>query len=315
MDLRALRQFMTVAECGSYSRGSELLRISQPAVSRTIKNLEVDLGRPLFRRHGHGVTLTEAGQRLLERAQQILRDVERTTAEIRSGSSGPSGVLSIAVPPAAGRLLAPELVRRFARDFPNVHLRIVGGFSGYIHEWLVRGQVDLACVHDPLPQRGFEVAPLVNEEVFLVGRAGDFPEPAGPIRVESLKSFPLIIPSRQNASRRMLESLALSQGLTLSTCAEVDDHTIIRALLNEGLGFTLLTDSALAGGRSGLQLRSFDPRLSWTLSLLTVQSKPQSEIVGHCMAAVKDIVASLVAAARWPGALAIPSEPEVIRRR
>src|SRR5512132_2424852 len=65
MEIRALRYFQTVAMCGSYSRGAELLHISQPAVSRMIRNLEDELGTALFRRHGHGVSLTDAGQVLL----------------------------------------------------------------------------------------------------------------------------------------------------------------------------------------------------------------------------------------------------------
>src|SRR4051794_32866635 len=113
MDIRALRYFQTVAECGSYSRGSELLRISQPAVSRTIRALEEELGRPLFRRRGHGVALTDAGRVLLERAQILLRQVEQMKAEIRGGAPSPSGVISVAVPSAAGQYLVPALVNRF----------------------------------------------------------------------------------------------------------------------------------------------------------------------------------------------------------
>ena len=67
MDTRGLRYFQAVAEFGSYSRGAEFLRISQPAVSRQIRGLELELGRPLFVRHSHGVTLTDAGRTLLER--------------------------------------------------------------------------------------------------------------------------------------------------------------------------------------------------------------------------------------------------------
>ena len=98
MDTRALRYFQAVAECGSYSRGSELLRMSQPAISRTIRKLEDDLGSPLFRRHGHGVTLTEAGRVLLERSQTILRQLDHARAEVRSSEAGVAGQISLAMP-------------------------------------------------------------------------------------------------------------------------------------------------------------------------------------------------------------------------
>ena len=77
MDTKALRYFQAVAEFGSYSRGAEFLRLSQPALSRAVSQLEHELGAELFRRHGHGVTLSEAGRTLLARSQSILRSIEQ----------------------------------------------------------------------------------------------------------------------------------------------------------------------------------------------------------------------------------------------
>ena len=115
MDSRSLRYFQAVAEFGSYSRGAEFLRISQPAVSRQIRMLEQELGRPLFARHSHGVNLTEAGRTLLERSQSILRQFDRAREDVRNGVTGPSGTVTIAVPPAAGNFLVPALAQRFAQ--------------------------------------------------------------------------------------------------------------------------------------------------------------------------------------------------------
>ena len=186
MDTRSLRHFQTVAVCGSYSRGAELLHVSQPAVSRTIRKLEDELGTALFKRHGHGVSLTEAGKILLTRSQSILSQLNQTKAEVRAGSKSPSGVISFAIAPAAGNVLVPPLIERFSADFPNVTLTVVGGYSANVHEWLVRGRVDLACTHGPLPQRGFEILPLIDEEVFLIGRKGAFPFRRGFARPEDL---------------------------------------------------------------------------------------------------------------------------------
>ena len=182
MDTKALRYFNAVAEFGSYSRGAEFLRLSQPALSRQITRLEQELGTALFRRNGHGITLTDAGRTLLARSQLILRQIEQTRDEVRGGAGGLAGTVTLGVPPAAGTYLVPSLYRRFVAEHPRVALKIVGGYSSYIHEWLVRGQVDLACLHDPLPQRGFEIVPLVQEPVFVVGRSGSFPAGMGSVR-------------------------------------------------------------------------------------------------------------------------------------
>lgn len=288
---------MIVAECGSYSRGSELLRISQPAVSRTIRNLEDELGRPVFRRHGHGVTLTEAGQTLLDKARMLLRQIEQTKAEIKLGREGIGGAVSIAVPPAVGQVFVPPLIERCAQDHPNVSLKVVGGFSGHIHEWLVRGQVDIACVHDPRPQRGFDIEPLISEEVYLVGKKGSFLNKGGIVRINELGGFPLVLPSASHTSRFLLDSLALSHGIELKPRVEVDDHSVTRALLSKGLGFSLLTRSAVAleVQRGTLELRSLEPSIRWTLSLLSVQNKQISPAAEMVVATMREVITGLLA--------------------
>jgi len=303
METRALRYFQTVAEFGSYSRASEFLRISQPAVSRQIRKLEDELESPVFRRHGHGVTLTEAGRILLERSQAALRQLEQTKAEIRGGTkAGPAGTVALALPPAAGHFLAPVLAQRFAALYPNVFLKIVGGFSGYIHEWLLRGQVDLGCLHDPLPQRGFEITPLVDEQVYLIGPPGGAGFPRGHVGPAELAELPLILPSRPNASRRLLDGLVARRGLSLDIRIEADDHAIIRALVKQGIGFTLLTRGAIEPElrRGELQAWPFRPQVWWRLALIASAAQPRSEIIAALIATIRGAARDLARAGTWP---------------
>jgi LysR family transcriptional regulator, nitrogen assimilation regulatory protein len=303
METRALRYFQAVAECGSYSRGSELLRISQPAVSRTIRKLEEEVGSPLFRRHAHGVSLTEAGRILLERGQLILRQLEQAKTEIRNNESGPTGVISFAVPPAAGQFLVPPLVERFSSAYPNVALKIVAGYSGYIREWLVRGQVDLACVHDPLPQRGFEIAPLVHEEVMLVGRPGAPAIKREFVTAEDLAELPLVLPSRPSVLRRLLDRWVARSDIAVNIRMEVDDHSITRALVRQGIGFTLLSRGAIEAElrRGELAAWPLRPRAAWRLAMLSYANVPRSDIQQAFMRTVRQVARELTQSGAWPG--------------
>jgi LysR family nitrogen assimilation transcriptional regulator len=305
MDAKALRYFQAVAEFGSYSRGAEFLRISQPAVSRQIHNLEEELGRPLFVRHSHGVSLTDAGRTLLERGQSILRQFDQTREDIRRGDAGVAGTVTLAVPPAAGNVLVPELTRRFAAAYPNTFLKIAAGFSVYIHEWMLRGRVDLACLHDPVPQPSFVVTPLVREEVFLVGRRGSLDLPRGHVRPQDLADIPLILPARPNASRRLLDGWLSRRGIRLNVRMEADDHLIIRAMLKEGLGYSLLTQGAF---RSELPLGELQawplrPRAFWGLALMEMPDERRSDVVAALAALVRPTVRDLVRGNEWPGAV------------
>jgi LysR family transcriptional regulator, nitrogen assimilation regulatory protein len=302
MDTRALRYFQTVAEFASYSRGAEFLRLSQPALSRAIKQLEQDLGTALFSRHGHGVTLTEAGRTLLSRTQAILRGIEQAREEVRGGSGGLAGTVSLAVPPAAGTYLVPGLVQRFGALHPNVSVKIVGGYSGYIHEWLVRGQVDLACWHDPVPQRGFEIVPLVQEPVFVVGRTGSFPPGSRAVRTEDLAKLPLILPSRPNASRRLLDGWMAARRLQLNLRMEVDDPSIIRALLRAGHGFSILSrgsfDTELRHGE--LEARPLRPASSWQFALVLPVHGVRPPAVTALANAIVGAARELTVSGAWP---------------
>lgn len=302
MDPRSLRYFQAVAEFASVSRASEALRISQPAVSRQIRRLEEILGVALFVRHGHGVTLTESGRALLERSQVILRQLELAQIEVRSGSIAMSGTITLAVPPAAGLFLVPALVQRCASRYPNIFLKIVAGYSGYIHEWLQRGIADLACLHDPLPQRDFRIMPLLREEVFLVGKPGTFPFRSGHVRTEQLARVPLILPSRPNASRRMLDSWISARGLALNVKMEVDDSSIVRALLRDGVGFSLLTQGAFRSEVRHKELAAlpFRPRVHWPLALVMPTSHPRLALVGPVAHMIRETARELSQSGVWP---------------
>lgn len=295
MDLRTLRYFQVVAQCGSYTRGSELLRISQPAVSRAVRTLEEELGRTLFERRGNGVVLTDAGRILLERSQTILRQVEQTASDVRSGDSGLSGAITIALPPAAGHYIAPALAKRIAAEFPNVSLRFIGGYSGYIHEWLIRGQVDIACLHDPLPQRGFETTPLVSEEVFLVGKRGALRGSNGTVSADELLNVPLCLPGGQNLTRQLLNNWAGHNGIQFQPKVEIDDHMMTRALIQRGECFSLLTRGAFADdlARGDVEAFSISPSIFWTLMLVTCVRAPHSPLVEHCSERLVETVAEL----------------------
>jgi LysR family nitrogen assimilation transcriptional regulator len=302
METRALRYFQTVAECGSYSRGAELLRISQPAVSRQIGKLEAELGAKLFTRNGHGVSLTGAGQTLLERCQAVLRELEQTKQEIRNGTQGPSGSIALAVPPAAAHFLVPALVQLFGVRYPNVFLKLVGGFSSQIHEWLVRGQVDISCLHDPLPQKGFEITPLLQEEVFLVGQPGMPLLDRTQIRIADLAEIPLIVPSRPNASRRLLDAWVARTGVTLNIRGEADDHSIIRAMIRAGIGYTLLTQGAFELDRQHATVAAvrFRPRAYWPLAIVRATGTARSDILDRFHATIREAARDLARSGAWP---------------
>ena len=92
-----------------------------------------------------------------------------------------------------------------------------------------------------MPQRDFAILPLIAEEVFLVGKRAKMPRGRTAVRIADLADLPLILPSGSHSSRRLLDELASEQGVALNIACEVDDSSLIRGLLRQGIGYSLLS--------------------------------------------------------------------------
>jgi LysR family nitrogen assimilation transcriptional regulator len=146
MELRSLHYFVRIAELGSITRASAHLQIAQPALTRHIQRLEDELDAALFTRANRGVKLTEAGQKLLDSAQRILRDIERAGDEIRAHKAHPSGKIILGVTPPLCPVVVPELFAHMREHYPLVELKVVHAGSARLEEFIIAGLVDLALM-------------------------------------------------------------------------------------------------------------------------------------------------------------------------
>src|SRR6478609_5878712 len=170
MDLRHLRYFVAVAEERHFTRAAERLGIKQPPLSLQIKQLEQELGTPLFRRLTRGVELTEPGRLLLDEARQILEQVERTKANVRNRARGETGRIRVGFAGASYfHPRVPGLIQAYRERYPDVLLLPVQSNTPYLVEALRNGSVDVAFVRPPLGDgEGLTVHPLVQEPMRIV---------------------------------------------------------------------------------------------------------------------------------------------------
>ena len=153
-----------------------------------------------------------------------------------------------------------------------------------------------------LPQKGFRIIPLWEEEAFLVGKRGSLPARRAQVSTAELLDLPLILPSRQHTSRRLLEERAFASDATVNVVMEVDDTSLIRTLLRKGLGFSVLSQGALQNeeDRRELESRPIRPRMSWPLAMMTASGRPRSEPLEALMSAIRATVRELIASGAWP---------------
>ena len=248
MDLKQLEYFVRVAELGSFTRAAIALNVAQPALSRQIRLLEVELRQNLLKRNGRGANPTEAGQLLLEHGRGILHQVERAREELARARSGLTGRVALGLPPSVARVLTVPLTRAFREKMPDAHLSISEGLTAAMQESLLQGRLDIALLYNAKATAGLEISNLVREELWLVQKrpAGlqEDPPPL-PVRLKEVSKLPLVIPSRPNAIRMHVESEMAGIGCRPQIGLEIDGVTAILELVADGAGCAILSRNAV----------------------------------------------------------------------
>ena len=254
MEIKQLRYFVQVAELGGFTRAAIVLRVAQPALSRQVRALEVELRQPLFDRNGRGVTLTEAGKRLLAHGRGILQQVERARHDLDDQRGAVSGLLSVGLPPSISRTLTAPLVEAFRERFAGATLTVVEGLSTYVLEWLAQGRVDCAVVYNATPAAAFDLQPVLQERLYLVSARGVQPDKrrgkallAPAVALAEVAAHELVIPSRPHAIRMRLETALAEAGFKPRVGLEIESVPAILDLVQRHDLHAVLSLNAIRG--------------------------------------------------------------------
>ena len=275
MDIKQLSYFVRVAELGSFTRASIVLDIAQPALSRQVRLLEVELRQNLLVRNGRGITLTEAGKTLLEHSRGVLHQMERLREELSRVRGSLAGTVAIGLPPTLGRILAVPVTRAFKQLMPDATLSITEGLSKTMQEALLTGQLDIALLYNAFPSPGIELRPLLQDELLLVQARTDAGD--GPIDLKEIARYPLIIPGRPNAIRMHVETALLNIGVQPRIAMEVDGVATILDLVADGIGSAVLSRHAVITAAQPERFttrRIVNPGLFPLLSVATGAARP-----------------------------------------
>jgi LysR family transcriptional regulator, nitrogen assimilation regulatory protein len=241
MELRSLAYFVRIAELGSITRAAAHLRLAQPALTRHVQRLEEELGVALFTRANRGVRLTEAGEKLLESALRILRDVERTGDEIRAQEAHPSGRIILGVTPTLCPVLVPELFARMRNEYPRVELKVMHAGMVRLEEFVIDGRVDVALLSELSRSRLVVSTRLAQEEMVLVTQPGA--RQHGAVSSDELRRTPLVL---GDGLRAAMDALLAGRGIELNVEMEVNDHETMRLMVQRGAAAAVLPYSSVA---------------------------------------------------------------------
>ena len=278
MDLKQLEYFVRVAELGSFTRASIALNVAQPALSRQVRLLEVELHQSLLVRNGRGATPTEAGKLLLSHGRGILHQVDRAREELGRVRGSLAGRVAIGLPPTLARVLTVPLTRAFRQELPDAQLSISEGLSAVMQEWLLNGRLDIAVLYNAQPAAGIELTHRLDADLMLVqARPPGMLEDPPPMALREVARLPLVIPSQPNAIRMHIEAEMAGIGCRPLIALEIDGVSAILDLVADGAGCALLPRNAVTSSirPSAFTMRPiFQPLLRTRLALVTSSVRP-----------------------------------------
>jgi LysR family transcriptional regulator, nitrogen assimilation regulatory protein len=304
MDPRSLRYFIQISDSRSFSKAANFLRIGQSALSRSVQQLEEELGTQLFVRTRHGVELTLAGQILRTRSRFILDQLGQLKDEVGAHAYEVAGIATVGVPAAAGQIIVPEVIRQLNEKYAGIRLHIVEGLSSELYDRLIGRTVQIGLMYDPSAHRELTCEPLAIESMCIVGRR-DKIAALGAIRgLAQVEKLPLILPTPPNSRRLLVEKAFREQALTLNVAAEIDGFATTRALLAEGVGYSLMTHAAVAGLGSSASLVAVDLKsggLQWSLDIVRHRSQLNNQVLNVVSTVIRQVVTQLIKNGRWKG--------------
>ncbi len=300
MEVRTLEHFLRVADLQSLSRAAAVLRVAQPALSRQIKALEEELGVQLLHRHGWGVTPTDAGLVLMERARRVVKEMDAAREAVLVHRSEPSGRVSFGTPTSLGLVLLPGLTVRFRRNVPKARLHLVEGFSASIHDWVSSGRLDLAVLYETKAMGSLLHTPLLEEEMTVVGPAGRFAD-GTTLAVGEAAGLDLLLPARPHRLRLLVDQAFAEHDRACEPVAEIDALPALIELVRMGEGCTLLPLSCVQGAVAAGQLSAAPvvPAMRRRLVLARPPDRPPTPATAALERELFQFVGDRSAALRW----------------
>lgn len=238
VNLELYRVFYTVAKCGSLTKAADKLFISQPAVSQSIKQLETQLGVPLFNRTHRGMELSVQGGKLIfkqvEEALKLLDGAEQTIAELQTTASG---TIRIGATDAIFSNLLADKIVKFNEKYPAVKIDLITGTTPETLEQLKNNKCDVAFVNMPVDDKDVNLIGTVSHlsDTFVAGNK--YASLKGTVvNLTDLQEFPLLMIESNTVARKALTAYTQTLGLNLNPDIEVENWDLMLKFVAKGMG-------------------------------------------------------------------------------
>src|SRR5213078_3769644 len=237
MDIRQLKAFVAIAESGTFTAGAVRVHVTQAAISMQIRQLENETGAQLFVRAPRRVILTEAGEKLLERAYVILREHDAALEEMAALTGAHRGRLRIGS--ASAMVTAdplPQILRELKKTYANVEPSVASGTSEQLVQQVLAGDLDAAFVSLPVEARGIQTELLNEDYLVAIGSPRHSLAKQKVVSAYALAGEKLILGERGGNTRRLIDQFFAQAGVTPKVIMELSRLAAIKRMVAEDMG-------------------------------------------------------------------------------
>ena len=246
METSYLQAFVAIAETGSFSQAAQRLFLTQPAISKRLRQLEQQLGSRLLDRSGRRIHLTQSGRELLPRARQILKDLDALKQHIAELEGRAMGSLSMATSHHIGLHRLPPVLRAFREHYPQVSLDLHFMDSELACARVEQGELEMAVVTLPFRQREpLDYLPIWDDPLLLVCAPEHPLAQARSVSLEDLTRHPAVLPAHGTFTREAIEQALRSVREGLVIDLETNYLETIKMMVSVGLGWSILPRSMI----------------------------------------------------------------------
>ena len=293
MELRHLRYFLAAADALHFTRAAESLNVSQPTLSLQIKELERELGTALFDRVGRSVRLTAAGDLFRRHAARALQEVELGREAVADLLGLRRGRLRVGVTHSFNAALMPRAIAEFRGRYPAVSVLIEKTSGRAVEHGLIASSLDLGIAFAPPESLNIEAEKLFDAEIVLITTHDHRLARRTRVKLAELDRLPLVLPTREFATRRLLDDRMRETRAHLNLIVEMNDIDSLLDIVRLGTGSTVLSRRAVADG-NGLSIVGItDPEMTRTAALFWLRDRHRTAAEFEFMKVVREVAAEL----------------------
>lgn len=276
MEIRQLKAFLAIAEAKTFTAGARQVNVTQAAISMQIRQLEDEVGIPLFTRTPRRVILTEAGERLIDRARRILREHDAALAEIAEIAGAENGRLRIGSASATfATAQLPVILEKLKNRFPSAEISVSSGTSQVLVDKIMHGDIDIAFISLPVEAANVQTDLLFSDEIVAIGHPTHPLAGQKVISAAALAGEHLILGEKGGNTRRMIDDFFDMANVKPNVTMELSRQEAINQMVESKMGVGIAGAKAVSKEITDGKLIAWfieGAEIKWDLGLARLRS-------------------------------------------